>query len=61
MKLEAFVDPNFPRFLNPINKFSLNDLNEGKRFISSFIDLIAIIAQGFLIYQIIKGFRKFSF
>lgn len=61
MKLEAFVDPNFPRFLNPISKFSFNDLNEGKRFISSFIDLIAIITQGFLIYQIIKGFRKFSF
>ena len=60
IKFEAFVDPNFPRFLNPINKLSLYDLSGNHSYLSAVIEFISMIAQGFLIYQIIRGFRKFS-
>jgi len=46
--------------LNPINKLSLYDLDGNQSYKSAAIEFIAMIAQGFLTYQIIRGFRKFS-
>lgn len=58
-KFSAMIDPNFPHFLNPLNKLSFSELTNQNTFKTSFVELIAIVTQGFLIYQIIRGFRKF--
>jgi|APSaa5957512576_1039674.scaffolds.fasta_scaffold08494_2 hypothetical protein len=59
LKFSALIEPNFPQFLNPINKFSFSEITNQKTFKTSLVELIAIITQGFLIYQIIRGFRKY--
>ncbi len=60
-RFDAFFDPNFIRFLNPIHKLSLFDLSIEHTSKTAWFEFFAIIIQGFLIYQIIRGFRKFSF
>lgn len=61
LRFDALFDPDFIRFLNPIHKLSLFELINEYTFKTAFIEFFAIITQGFLIYQIIRGFRKFSF
>lgn len=58
-QFSALVDPHFPQFLNPINKFSFSDATHPGSFKTALAELFAIIIQGFLIYQIIRGFRKY--
>jgi len=60
LKFDAFIDSNFLHFLNPINKLSFFEITGKNTFKSSLIELLAIIIQGFLIYQIIRGFRKYT-
>ena len=59
IQFSAFIDPDFPKFLNPINKFSFSDATHPGSFKTALAELFAIIVQGFLIYQIIRGFRKY--
>ncbi len=54
-KLGILKDPKFYSFLIPVKNF------DGETYMKASISLVASILQGLLIYQIIQGFRKYSF
>ena len=58
-QFSAITNPDFPRFLNPINKFSFSEVTQPNSFRTALAELFAIIIQGFLLYQLIRGFRKY--
>ena len=54
-KLDILKDPKFYSFLVPVKNF------DGETYMKASISLGASIFQALLIYQIIQGFRKYSF
>ncbi|NQU51485.1 MAG: hypothetical protein HQ522_02990 [Bacteroidetes bacterium] len=60
-RLDVLKDPLFARFLNPIHKISISEILQHQNSFYSFLELFTLIVQGYLIYQIIRSFRKFSF
>jgi len=59
-KFDIFKDPNFYYFLDPLKSKKIEFINQPSFVIAS-VSLIASIMQGLLIYQIIQGFRKYSY
>lgn len=57
---DIFKDQNFYYFLDPLKSKKIEFTNHAP-FVIAAVSLITSILQGLLIYQIIQGFRKYSF